>query len=559
MGTLFLQDGAVPSSLTIAFLGDSITDNGRYIAFMQAYFAQHMPDQNLTFINLGVSSETASGLSEPEHPFPRPCVHDRIDAALKESKPDWVVACYGMNDGIYHPFSEERFAAYQNGMLSLIHKIKQVGAKAIVMTPPPFDVKSIKRDLEERAEVGDNPSYSWKNPYAHYNDVLKKYAEWCLSLQDEADAVIDIHNPLAKDIEQAHAQDPEYSSGDGIHPNARGHWVIARTLLGRLFNITLERTPGHVTLPDSELPPWFALVLQRHRLLSAGWKEHVGHTNPNKSAALPLAEAIAAASALDEEIQHAVTECHPEHGKTISDWKGYSRTDYYFEGREVIVVAPHNPAPGKPWIWRTEFFNAFAYADMAMLEHGWHVVYYRLSHMYGCPGAVERMHRFHDQVTETFELAAKPVLFGFSRGGLYAVQYAAAHPGDVMALYLDAPVLDITSWPGGKGSGNPSAQNWEDCLAVYGLQESAAEQFQGNPLDKAEVLATAGIPILIVAGDADETVPIHENAAPFEKKVKQLGGQVQMIVKPGVGHHPHSLEQPQPIVDFIHSIFVSSR
>ncbi|WP_282935850.1 GDSL-type esterase/lipase family protein [Paenibacillus sp. RC67] len=561
MGTLFQKDGVVPSSITIAFLGDSITDKGRYIAFMQAYFAQHMPSQNLTFINLGVNSETASGLSEPEHPFPRPCVHERIDAILKESKPDWVVVCYGMNDGIYHPFSEERFAAYRDGMLSLIHKIKQAGAKAIVMTPPPFDVKSIKRDLEEGAITGEadaySPSYSWKNPYAHYNDVLKKYAEWCLSLRDETDAVINIHDPLAKDFGLAHAQNPDYSSGDGIHPNARGHWVIAQTLLSRLFNIALERIPEFVRLPETELPQWFALVVKRHRLLSAGWKEHVGHTNPNKTTALPLAQAMAAAVELDVEIHNSLSEFNLTSGSTTSEWKGYSRTDYYFEGREVIVVAPQTPVAGRPWIWRTEFFNAFAYADMALLEQGWHIAYYRLSNMYGCPGAVERMHRFHAHVIQKYELGAKPVLFGFSRGGLYAVQYASAHQDDVMALYLDAPVLDISSWPGGKGSGSPSLQNWEDCLAVYGLTERTAADFKGNPLDKAEILANARIPILIVAGDADESVPLNENSAILEKKLNQLGCPLQVIIKPGVGHHPHSLEQPQPIVDFMNSVIAN--
>ncbi|MBE1445456.1 GDSL-type esterase/lipase family protein [Paenibacillus sp. OAS669] len=556
MGTMFLKDGTVPRSLRIAFLGDSITDNGRYIAFLHAYFAQYMPEQHLTFINLGVSSETASGLSEPEHPFPRPCIHERIEAALRESRPDWVVACYGMNDGIYHPLSEDRFAAYRSGMLSLVHKIRQAGAKAIVMTPPPFDVKSINRELAEQPGGEEAASsYSWKNPYAKYNDVLKAYAEWCLTLQDEVDAVVNIYDPLAKDFEQAHAQNPDYSSGDGIHPNARGHWVIARTLLGRLFNITLERVPEYVSQPESEQPQWFRLVLERHRMLSASWKEHVGHTNPNKTQALPLAEALDRAAELDLQIQGAVTEYNRVNLKTFSEWKGYRRTDTVFEGREAIIIEPKDAAAGQPWIWRTEFFGAFAYADRVLLEQGWHIAYYRISHMYGCAGAVERMRRFHTYVMGQFSLGDKPALFGFSRGGLYAVQYAAAYPSDVLALYLDAPVLDISSWPGGKGKGKPSLQNWEDCLVVYGLTESTVKAFKGNPLDKAEILANAGIPTLIVAGDADEVVPLEENTAVFERKLSQLGGRPQVILKPGVGHHPHSLEQPEPIVEFVQSAY----
>ncbi|MGO4271421.1 SGNH/GDSL hydrolase family protein, partial [Paenibacillus sp. TAF58] len=83
----------------IVFLGDSITDEGTYITYLDSYFEQHMPEIPITFINLGISSETASGLTEADHPFPRPCIHDRLARALQESKPDWVVVGYGMNDG----------------------------------------------------------------------------------------------------------------------------------------------------------------------------------------------------------------------------------------------------------------------------------------------------------------------------------------------------------------------------------------------------------------------------------------------------------------------------
>ena len=84
-----------------------------------------------------------------------------------------------------------------------------------------------------------------------------------------------------------------------------------------------------------------------------------------------------------------------------------------------------------------------------MLQEGYFLLYYKVSDMYGCPQAVEYMRHFHTYVTKEFDLYPKPVLFGFSRGGLYAVNYAAAYPQEVDALYLDAPVLDIRSWPGG--------------------------------------------------------------------------------------------------------------
>ena len=59
------------------------------------------------------------------------------------------------------------------------------------------------------------------------------------------------------------------------------------------------------------------------------------------------------------------------------------------------------------------------------------------------------------------------------------------------------------------------------------------------------------MPLLHVCGDADETVPIEENTRVLESRYKQLGGKIEVIVKPGVGHHPHALKDPTPIVEFV--------
>ena len=85
------------------------------------------PGSRFDFINVGLPSETASGLSEPDHPYPRPTVHERLDRILAKTKPDVVFACYGMNDGIYYPFSKERFKKYDEGLNVLIDKVKKAG------------------------------------------------------------------------------------------------------------------------------------------------------------------------------------------------------------------------------------------------------------------------------------------------------------------------------------------------------------------------------------------------------------------------------------------------
>ncbi|MEG0767810.1 MAG: GDSL-type esterase/lipase family protein, partial [Clostridia bacterium] len=149
-------------------------------------------------------------------------------------------------------------------------------------------------------------------------------------------------------------------------------------------------------------------------------------------------------------------------------------------------------------------------------------------------------------------LSPTPVLFGFSRGGLYAFQYACAHPQRVSALYLDAPVLDIRSWPGAQGASSGYDETcWRDCLRWYGLDEQSVLHFHQNPLDKAGQLAAQGVPILLIAGLMDKVVPFMENGAILQARYLQAGGDIQVITKDHCDHHPHSLEDPTPIVQWV--------
>jgi len=235
----------------------------------------------------------------------------------------------------------------------------------------------------------------------------------------------------------------------------------------------------------------------------------------------------------------------------ISAWNGGERLDFEVAGCPALLVRPKTPAAGLPWIWRTEFFGHEPQGDIALLGAGWHVAYFKVSDLYGAPASIDLMAKFHDFATRTYGLNQRAVLEGFSRGGLYAVNFAATHPDKTAALYLDAPVLDIRSWPGGKGQGAGSKTCWDQALKIYGLTEETAPTFKGNPLDRLEPIAEARIPILSVCGDADKVVPYAENTALLKKRYQALGGKIEVILKPGVDHHPHSLKDPQPIVDFL--------
>jgi dienelactone hydrolase len=227
-------------------------------------------------------------------------------------------------------------------------------------------------------------------------------------------------------------------------------------------------------------------------------------------------------------------------------WHNFDRYDFKLGDADCRVVTPNTSAPGRPWVWRARFWGHEPQADLALLAKGWHVVYCEVGALFGSPAAVERWDRFYDFLTTQHGFATKAALEGMSRGGLIIYNWAASNPGKVAAIYGDAPVCDFKSWPAGKGS----LGTWKQCLAAYGFNEAEAVAYKGNPIDQLAPLAKAGIPILHVVGDADKVVPITENSDIIEQRYKALGGKIHVIHKPGVGHHPHSLKDPEPIVDF---------
>lgn len=237
---------------------------------------------------------------------------------------------------------------------------------------------------------------------------------------------------------------------------------------------------------------------------------------------------------------------------TPGDWHGFPQYQIDVDGKQVTVVVPETPAVGRPWVWHGEFFGHKPAPDIELLKRGYHLVYMSVPNMLGSPPAVAHWNKCYEVMTGKYKLAAKVALVGLSRGGLYCYNWASANPEKVACLYGDAPVCDFKSWPGGFGTGKGSPPNWALVLKLWGFKsDEEALKYQGNPVDQLEPLAKAGVPLLHVFGDADDVVPWEENTGLIAKRYAELGGQIKLIRKPGVGHHPHGLDDSTPIVEFI--------
>ena len=269
----------------VVFLGDSITYAGQYIADIEATLRLRDPSLRYEFLNLGLPSETVSGLTEPGHAggaFPRPDLHERLDRVLDRTKPDLIVACYGMNDGIYHPFSEERFAEFRKGMTDIRDRAKAIGAKVLHVTPPVFDSMPIK------ANTLPDGLAEYRQPFVGYDDVLKRYSDWLIARRADGWDVVDVHGPMKSHLKAGRARDPKFKlAADGVHIDATGHWIIARAIL------------RHWGVPDVEIGPAaiasrphgvevLGLVEEKDRILRDAYLTATGHKRPGIGRGMPI-------------------------------------------------------------------------------------------------------------------------------------------------------------------------------------------------------------------------------------------------------------------------------
>ncbi|MEW4453343.1 SGNH/GDSL hydrolase family protein [Bremerella sp. JC817] len=262
----------------VVFLGDSITQAGGYVTFVDYYLERLYPEQDFDIYGLGLASETLSGLSEKGHAggaFPRPCLFERLGRLLERVQPEIVFACYGINDGIYQPLEAERFAAFQAGVKQLIAQCKAAGVQQIyLVTPPIYDATTEPEEF-------------------NYDRVMTKYAAWETSLNEPGVQVIDLHTAMRKARD---AQDEVFSK-DHVHPGEAGHLLMAKTILAAL-NVDVPNDSFETIKAD----PVYQAVdrLRKHR--SSHWMKHIGYSREKVVTPEPLGDTEEVASKLKDSI-----------------------------------------------------------------------------------------------------------------------------------------------------------------------------------------------------------------------------------------------------------------
>ena len=485
----------------IVFLGDSITNSGYYIADIEAQLRLQGMQTLPEMINLGLSSETCSGLSEPAHPFPRPNVHERLQRALDKLKPDVVVACYGMNDGIYHPFDQQRFERYQQGLTQLVTDIHASGAKAVILTPPPFDPLPL-RDRPGKLVGIDAEQFAWFAVYEDYDKVIRRYSDWVQKNAFAADMVINIHQPIAAELAERRREDPGFHvAHDGVHMDETGHEMMARAILAAWGVGSWE--------PPSEALN--RLLNQRQKVLHDAWLSDVGHLRPGVKPGLPVRDAQQKAKQLLKQIEANVKAARsgrvrhrPSTGGTVysvhypadlADGLLKLNVDYHLwipEGVSQlrgIIVHQHGCGPGASLGGRTAaddlHWQELARRQQCALLGSSYEPRRGVDCRQWCDarrGSARQFLRSLDAfalATDHSELATVPwCLWGHSGGGFWASLMQTMYPQRIVAIWLQSGTA-YGYWTSGE---IPAPKMHPDTLqvpvmAVPGLKEKTHERF----------------------------------------------------------------------------------
>lgn len=237
----------------ILFLGDSITNGSSAGSSLRAYPAQVIEQMgSAAFAGLDRGSKVSG------HPGER---SDQMMSALAEelgaAEYDTLVTLQGTNDtgqwGQTDLFGRTiGIATFSANMLAQFRAAKEKGLALVVLTIPPR---------------GNNAA-----PTATQLAAIELCNAWLRMVVPQFGTLVDVHKALVNATNTNNYISASYDSGDGIHPNGLGHWLMASQVVQALRSTTYRSRiiDGFTTLN---------LVSNPHFLTATtGWFEQPGGT-----------------------------------------------------------------------------------------------------------------------------------------------------------------------------------------------------------------------------------------------------------------------------------------
>jgi lysophospholipase L1-like esterase len=186
----------------VVFLGDSITEQYQYSSFIELFLTTRFPDGNMTFLNAGISGDTAGGGA---HRFARHVLAER---------PTCVTIDFGMNDGGYGEFDPNLAASYIKNTRAMLEAAKKANVRVALVSPNAVEVRS-KPDLKIYLETQQK----------FYSPLKDLAAQFHVPFVDQ-------YAITRKALEKIAADNaPLHPFPDGVHTNGAGGLLMAHTIL----------------------------------------------------------------------------------------------------------------------------------------------------------------------------------------------------------------------------------------------------------------------------------------------------------------------------------------
>lgn len=202
-GTVSADDFFFKPNDRIVFLGDSITEQYQYSTDIELYLTTRFPEWNLTFINAGISGDTANGGA------------GRFAMHVLAEKPTCVTINFGMNDGGYGAFDPNRNKQYVDHTTKMLTDAKAAGTRVALLSP-----NAVDRRVQERFKLYLDTQ---KQFYAPLKEIAEKNGA----------AFVDQYAVTRKSLEKMEADkaDKVIPFGDGFHTSPNGGMFMAHAIL----------------------------------------------------------------------------------------------------------------------------------------------------------------------------------------------------------------------------------------------------------------------------------------------------------------------------------------
>ena len=98
---------------------------------------------------------------------------------------------------------------------------------------------------------------------------------------------------------------------------------------------------------------------------------------------------------------------------------------------------------------------------------------------------------------------------------------------------------------------------WRELVDAYGVNRSTIVNYRKSPIDNMAPLIENNIPIIMLYGNADTVVIYEENGKVLENYYRENGGKIKVIARSMGEHHPHGLDDPTNIIDFVEKNYIN--